>query len=294
MVEISPKLAVVLSFVFSIVSNAIFATGAIGGRNIGKVSDENPTYVTPDGMTFSIWGVIYLLEAILVYSQYRANDRAEQLLAETDIVLGLEVRPQLVIVFMANAMWLPIFVFAWFKTAFIIIVVMLAYLASVYMALNPSTMNTPLEWLTLAAGIACNTSWVVVAACLNLFVAAGEDGWKDFDGPYGVSGTPVAAAFAVLLISVLGSVMVWLYNDFAWSLVASWAIWGIYRMQTTTDQAIIPDKGLSPLIAEAAKWCNVLLLVVSAAAVVLFARKKYVERQDRMALASYEAAPLKP
>jgi hypothetical protein len=34
----------------------------LGGKTNKQISDENPTYLSPDGQTFAIWGIIYTLE----------------------------------------------------------------------------------------------------------------------------------------------------------------------------------------------------------------------------------------
>lgn len=72
------KIAVLVSFIFSLAINGLFSSGEVTGKSIGDISNEYPTYawapeilgcngseVTPDGVTFSIWAVIYTLELIL-------------------------------------------------------------------------------------------------------------------------------------------------------------------------------------------------------------------------------------
>ena len=46
----------------------------------GDISDQFPTYVTPDGLTFAVWGVIYTLELLLVIAQCSASDDVEKVL----------------------------------------------------------------------------------------------------------------------------------------------------------------------------------------------------------------------
>jgi len=285
----APKLWVAISFGISILVNGIFATGAVGGKSIGDVSDEHPTYITPDGPTFAIWGVIYVLEAVTVIFQFRSDERTEQLMAHQDLALHLENRWRLVIVFSLNALWLPLFVLEWFNVCVFIIGIMAAFLVSVYMSLDISKTQSLLEWLQLSAGITCNTSWVIVAFTANIFIACGESGWKDYDGPYGVAGTPVAAAFSIFLIAALGSGVALMNHDLAWSLVALWAVAGIYRMQDEPDPAMISSKAQSSLVATAAWWSMYLLAAASVASAALYVRRMLLERRE---LAGAEALPL--
>ena len=42
--------------------NGLASAGLLGGKTNKQISDENPTYLSPDGQTFAIWGIIYTLE----------------------------------------------------------------------------------------------------------------------------------------------------------------------------------------------------------------------------------------
>ena len=56
--------------VFNVLSNAICGVGEKPiCKNNSQQSDQNPTYLTPDGLTFSIWGIIYLFELFFTVYQ---------------------------------------------------------------------------------------------------------------------------------------------------------------------------------------------------------------------------------
>ena len=61
------KVLVVVTFVISLAVNGLAASGVFG-QSIGAISDQYPTYVTPDGLTFLIWSVIYTLEWLGLFS----------------------------------------------------------------------------------------------------------------------------------------------------------------------------------------------------------------------------------
>ena len=44
--------------------NVLASKKFFGGKDNKELSDENPTYLTPDGKTFAVWGMIYLLEMV--------------------------------------------------------------------------------------------------------------------------------------------------------------------------------------------------------------------------------------
>jgi len=54
------------SFLVVVVINALATTIPLGGKTTGQLSDQYPNLFVPSGLTFSIWGVIYILLGIYV------------------------------------------------------------------------------------------------------------------------------------------------------------------------------------------------------------------------------------
>lgn len=54
-----------LGFVGMLVMNYLANALPLNNRNTGEISDLYPSYFTPSGFTFSIWGVIYILLSIV-------------------------------------------------------------------------------------------------------------------------------------------------------------------------------------------------------------------------------------
>ena len=63
-----------LTYVLMVTINALANILPIAGMNTGAVSDSYPNLFAPAGITFSIWGLIYLLLAIYTISQFFAKD----------------------------------------------------------------------------------------------------------------------------------------------------------------------------------------------------------------------------
>ena len=55
-----------VGFVVVVVVNALATTIPLGGMTTGQLSDLYPNLFVPAGLTFSIWGIIYLLLGIYV------------------------------------------------------------------------------------------------------------------------------------------------------------------------------------------------------------------------------------
>jgi len=98
---------------------------------------ESPTYVTPDSTTFTVWIFIYLLEAAFVVSQFCPSERGEELLRlPCPICLGLPVRVVVSLMFLANALWMPLFAGGLFGWSCLLSAVFLWLSVSAYAALT--------------------------------------------------------------------------------------------------------------------------------------------------------------
>merc|ERR1712032_31402 len=65
------SLAVVIGFIAQIIMNVLAGEnfGSFGGQSNKEVAEETPTFITPDGLTFSVWSVIYLFQGLFAIYQ---------------------------------------------------------------------------------------------------------------------------------------------------------------------------------------------------------------------------------
>ena len=64
----------ILSFVAVIAVNTLASTVGINGRLTGAISDGIPNLFVPAGLTFSIWGVIYLLLLLFIFGRKKCPE----------------------------------------------------------------------------------------------------------------------------------------------------------------------------------------------------------------------------
>lgn len=277
---------VLAAFIFMVVFNGLASAGLLGGKTNKQISDENPTYLSPDGQTFAIWGIIYTLELVLVIAQLFPSESAEELL-QRESFLGLDVRQEIVLAFVINAIWLPVFNNEYFWTSWVIIVIYLGFLLSIYVDVNTQTTEGILEYIFYAAGISLNCSWVVVATCVSTFLNLGRVGWKDQNG---VAGSVLAASVVIVLVTLLACQRALAVYDLVWAFGAAWALMGIYRMQTVADKVSLaqdenvevgrtdvdavrfPLSAMNANLGNLARGCSYLVIVamVAGAALALF------------------------
>ncbi|NTV91529.1 MAG: tryptophan-rich sensory protein, partial [Clostridiales bacterium] len=99
-------MAVLFSYIIMIAVNALANIIPFNGVNTGQVSDSFPNLFAPAGLTFSIWGLIYLLLAVYVLYNlglFRGgrNNGDKELLRKLNILFTVSS--------LANATW----IFSW-------------------------------------------------------------------------------------------------------------------------------------------------------------------------------------
>lgn len=257
-------IALVVAFIVMALSNYLANAKFFGGKDNKELSDSHPTYLSPDGFTFAIWGLIYMLELVMVIAQlFDWSPRVDEIFGLR--VWGLDLRTRLIIAFLANSVWLPIFNNELFFCALGIMGVYLAFLLTATLDLSVAALGDPVSYLVFGSGLAMNTSWIVVAFSLSIFFCGGEVGWKD---QHGVAGSVPAAIGVLFIVAAIGCARAFLQGELAWAFVTAWALRGIYRMQTVEDAVRFPPTALNATLASVAKYLCFVVVLAMAAGVV--------------------------
>lgn len=226
------------SYILMVLFNFLAMRKGFGGKDNKEISDSHPTYLSPDGATFAIWGIIYTLETVMVIAQLFSA--ADEVFSQHCPITGLSVRMCIVCAFLANSLWLPLFNNEYFWSGLLIMSVYLGFLLSVYQQMNTGTIEGGFERVAYAAGLTMNTSWIVVAFLLSVFFCGGLLGWNDAKDDAKVAGSVPAAMLGVLLVAAIGCERAIRACDLSWAFVAAWALRGIWRMQTVPDKVRFP------------------------------------------------------
>jgi cell division protein FtsW (lipid II flippase) len=221
------KVVVLLTYLAMIATNVLANALPLNGRGTGDVSDAYPNLFTPAGVTFSVWGVIYLLLGAHVLYQlglFRDGpDTAEQtaLLNRVGILFAVSS--------LANTAW----VFAWhydrIPVSAVLIVVILVCLALISTTLRRANLSGRRRWF-IGVPFSVYFGWTTVAVVANITVLLVS--WK-WDG-FGLS----ESTWAVIIVGVamaIGTLTMVRNRDAAYGLVLIWAFVGILIRQTSAD-----------------------------------------------------------
>jgi len=221
------KVVVLLTYLAMIATNVLANALPLNGRRTGDVSDAYPSLFTPAGVTFSVWGVIYLLLGAHVLYQlglFRDGpDTAEQsaLLNRVGMLFAVSS--------LANTAW----VFAWhydhIPLSAVLIVVILVCLALISTALRRANLSGRRRWF-IGVPFSVYFGWTTVAVVANITVLLVSLNWDGF----GLA----ESTWAVIIVGVamaIGTVTMVRNRDMAYGLVLIWAFIGILIRQTSAD-----------------------------------------------------------
>ncbi|MBW6499335.1 MAG: tryptophan-rich sensory protein [Bacteroidales bacterium] len=228
-----------LAFAFMITMNYLANALPLGGKTTGQLSDQYPNLFTPAGITFSIWGIIYLLILVFIIVQLKADSQK----------LVSSIGWAFIISALLNGLWIV----AWhYERTGLSVLIMLGLLASL-IYINQQLSGMPFSITKLTFGI--YLGWICIATIANVTTLLVSINW----GGFGIS----AEVWTILLIAVGAAVtiitMYRLHNSYL-ALAVIWAFAGIIIKRQADYQSIV--------IAAVAG-----ILLVALFAVLMFFRK---------------------
>ena len=210
-------IANILAFIGVIIVNVLSNVLPLNGRTAEQLSDALPSYFTPTGYTFSIWGLIYT--TLLGYIIYQA------LPSQKERPFQAQIGWLFVVSSAANAGWL----FAWHYGAYalsvLVMLIMLVTLIMIYLRLDIGHTNPNLtlkDRLFVHLPFSLYLGWITVATIANIASVAAHFG---FDG-LGIAG-PTWSAIMMLIAVVVAGVLLFNRRNLAYAGVLIWALFGI-------------------------------------------------------------------
>ncbi len=218
-------------FAIAITINALANILPINGVGTGQLSDELPNLFVPAGLTFSIWGLIYvLLLGYVIAAIAGAFGRRPSALwdAGDGLVFSLNMA--------ANSAW----ILAWhYRHVGLSLALMLVILASLLWleerqgaaarGAAPSR-GAALSRFFLSTPINVYLGWICVATIANVIALLVKLGWDGF----GIDPRVWTVAVIVLGLAI-GLLLVFLRGALAAPLVIVWAYAGIVLKRVQTD-----------------------------------------------------------
>jgi hypothetical protein len=212
------------AFLGVVVVNALATTIPLGGKTTVQLSDQYPNLFVPSGVTFSIWGVIYLLLGIyVVYGLLHSIGRSERTGSFPQRIGVL-----FIVTCIANAGWIFSWQYEVLPLSMVCMVILLFTLIMIYNRLDVGRSSaTASEKYLVHLPMSVYLGWITIATIANATALLVAYGWDRFGVP--------EQAWAVAMIAigiVLGVIPLFFRADIFFPLVVDWALLGILIKRT--------------------------------------------------------------
>lgn len=132
------RVLTLITFILMVVVNALANILPINGIGTGAVSDSYPNLFAPAGITFAIWGLIYLLLAGYSFYQLGKHNKtgevSNELLNKIGVVFSVSS--------IANTIWIFTWHYRIIALSMVLMIIILVCLAIIVSAIRKETLNT--------------------------------------------------------------------------------------------------------------------------------------------------------
>lgn len=205
----------IFSYGYMLTMNILANSLPLNGKTTGQLSAEFPNYFVPAGVTFSIWGIIFLLLLIFVGISVVNLVKKGISLNEKSIYRLLSVNLFL------NGTWILAWHYGYVLISFLI---MLGLLISLIL-LHRHVYGSAFSWAGRIA-VSVYLGWISVATAANFTTVLVDNNLQG-----SVVSQQIWASIMILVVLVLTVYMIFKVKDWFFPLVAIWACYGINLKQ---------------------------------------------------------------
>jgi hypothetical protein len=209
----------ITGFLGTVIVNVLANVLPINNKTTAQLSDQYPNLFVPAGITFSIWGLIYILLAIFVIYHVVVAFRKDE--------VGLEAFKRIGYLFFLSSLLNIGWIFAWqyemVPLSLAIMLLLLASLLAIYMKLRVGEKGpTKKEQYLVNLPFSIYLGWITIATIANVTALLVDSGWNRF----GLSEQFWTVAVIVVGVAIGLSVLI-RRQDIYYCLVIDWALIGI-------------------------------------------------------------------
>jgi len=223
-----------ISLLAMILVNFMANSIPIGGKTTGELSEMYPNLFVPAGITFAIWGIIYLSLIGFVFYEWYGIWRGRGNKSEMTMRIG----PLFVASCGLNIAWIQTWHAQMVGTSVVIMIALLAVLLLIYIRINAYyTEFRKSEQFTVLLPFSLYTSWITIALIANVTALLVHVEWAGW-GLSEVAWTNIM----VVIGMIISAAMIYRYGDIFFGGVTIWALLGIVLKRSElamTDTASI-------------------------------------------------------
>jgi tryptophan-rich sensory protein len=190
----------------------------LNNRTTGQLSDSYPNLFVPAGITFSIWGAIYLLLAVYCVVQFTGSD--QNLMAKISLPFTVTC--------LLNALWIVFWHYERMPLSLLVMILLLITLIYINILIR----KLPLGIIKASFGI--YLGWICIATIANVTALLVKYNWNGFGIP-----EQTWSIFMILTGTTIASLAVHKFHNPFIGISAIWAFTGIIIKRHQDYQAIV-------------------------------------------------------
>ena len=227
------KAFAILNLIFFIIAFTVSNLSQLkifGGVTNADISNKYATVFTPAGITFAIWGVIYLsLFGFTIYHVVKSfkddvHSEASQAILKIDSLFILNN--------IATTFWVFAFTYEYLLASMILIIIQLITLLMIFIKLNLFDIDKSFyNKLFTQFPLTIYFAWLCVANVANISLYLVSIGWHGF----GISES-VWAQIMIFVILLISTFIILVKRNVFFGLVAIWSVYGIQIKRIQIDE----------------------------------------------------------
>lgn len=219
------QIFVAISFIAMVTVNALANILPINNISTGEISDMYSNLFAPAGLTFSIWGLIYLLLGLYVLYQFglflKNQEKRSDLLNKIALLFIFSS--------LANIAWIFAWHYDFIGISVLLIVTMLVLLIKVADLLRKEKFSNQ-EKLFLVLPFSIYFGWITVATIANISIFLVSINWNG----WGLS-DEIWTVIVLIVGAIIGMIRMFYDRNIFYGLVFIWAYLGILIKHISVD-----------------------------------------------------------
>jgi len=247
MLQVGNIIAVIITILINGLANIL----PIGGKYTRELSDNIPNLFVPAGITFAIWGIIYVL--IILFAIYLAKDLFKK--EKTTKTFLEKISYFFILASVANIIWIFLWHYEQILLSLLVMILLFVSLLVIYFRLNIGIEKVSMkEKLLIHVPISVYIGWITVATIANVTAVLVTVGWDGF----GIS-EQIWTTLVIIVATIITILIITTRKDYAYSAVIIWALIGIYLKRIADD----PIYGVQNQIAYTAAIAIVVIIIIA-------------------------------
>lgn len=246
-----------IGFLGTVIVNGLANALPLNNKTTGELSDQYPNLFVPSGLTFSIWGLIYILLAIFVIYglviALRKDTQKSSFIENIGILFFISC--------LANIGW----IFAWhyeiLPLSLVLMLVILGSLVPIYIRLHIGKSDaTRIEKYLVHLPFSVYLGWITIATIANFTALLVDVNWNTFE----LGEQFWAVAVIVIGIAIALSIL-FTRKDIFYCLVVDWALLGILLKRISVEMTPVQSVIVITIVG---------IVLISAGIITQIIRKK--------------------